>query len=127
MRKPVVLITGAGGEIGHGLVTRLAASGSLVITRTPQTRMPRPGNTRRQLTPTEFKLLYTLALDRAGVTHHAPQEMLRLAEDEVTADAAIRDAQRELRHLAVKQDARLRSEERKKRVAFARSLRKTSW
>src|SRR5262245_20024849 len=26
MRKPVVLITGAGGEIGHGLVTRLAAS-----------------------------------------------------------------------------------------------------
>jgi threonine 3-dehydrogenase len=32
MRKPVVLITGAGGEIGHGLVTRLAASGSLVIT-----------------------------------------------------------------------------------------------
>ena len=27
MRKPVVLITGAGGEIGHGLVTRLAGSG----------------------------------------------------------------------------------------------------
>ncbi len=26
MRKPVVLITGAGGEIGHGLLTRLAAS-----------------------------------------------------------------------------------------------------
>jgi ribosome biogenesis GTPase len=35
--------------------------------------------------------------------------------------------QRELRHLAVKQDARLRSEEKKKRVAFARSLRKSSW
>jgi threonine 3-dehydrogenase len=32
MRKPVVLITGAGGEIGHGLVTRLAASGSSIIT-----------------------------------------------------------------------------------------------
>src|SRR6185369_7323581 len=32
MRKPVVLITGAGGEIGHGLVTRLAGSGSLIIT-----------------------------------------------------------------------------------------------
>src|SRR3954466_16098642 len=32
MRKPVVLITGAGGEIGHGLVTRLAASGALIIT-----------------------------------------------------------------------------------------------
>ncbi len=28
MRKPVVLITGAGGEIGHGLITRLAAGSS---------------------------------------------------------------------------------------------------
>jgi nucleoside-diphosphate-sugar epimerase len=27
IRKPVVLITGAGGEIGHGLIARLAASG----------------------------------------------------------------------------------------------------
>ena len=35
--------------------------------------------------------------------------------------------QRELRHLALKQDARLRSLERKKRAAFARSLRKASW
>jgi ribosome biogenesis GTPase len=35
--------------------------------------------------------------------------------------------QRELRRLALKQDARLRSEERKKRVAFAKSLRKASW
>jgi threonine 3-dehydrogenase len=32
MRKPVVLITGAGGEIGHGLVTRLAQSGVPIIT-----------------------------------------------------------------------------------------------
>src|SRR3954464_14273370 len=32
MRKPVVLITGAGGEIGHGLGTRLSSSGSLIIT-----------------------------------------------------------------------------------------------
>ena len=32
MRKPVVLITGAGGEIGHGLVTRLAAAGSPIVT-----------------------------------------------------------------------------------------------
>ena len=32
MRKPVVLITGAGGEIGHGLVTRLAQSGAPIIT-----------------------------------------------------------------------------------------------
>jgi len=32
VRKPVVLITGAGGEIGHGLVTRLSGSGSPIIT-----------------------------------------------------------------------------------------------
>ena len=32
MRKPVVLITGAGGEIGHALVTRLAATESAIIT-----------------------------------------------------------------------------------------------
>ena len=32
MRKPVVLITGAGGEIGHGLVTRLSANGAPIIT-----------------------------------------------------------------------------------------------
>src|SRR3954468_18981652 len=32
MRKPVVLITGAGGEIGHGLVTRFSGSGSSIIT-----------------------------------------------------------------------------------------------
>ena len=32
MRKPVVLITGAGGEIGHGLVVRLAGTGSPIIT-----------------------------------------------------------------------------------------------
>jgi nucleoside-diphosphate-sugar epimerase len=31
MRKPVILITGAGGEIGHGLVTRLAASGASIV------------------------------------------------------------------------------------------------
>src|SRR5262249_61841998 len=32
MRKPVVLITGAGGEIGHGLVTRLGSSGTAIVT-----------------------------------------------------------------------------------------------
>jgi threonine 3-dehydrogenase len=31
MRKPVVLITGAGGEIGHGLIERLASRGSQPI------------------------------------------------------------------------------------------------
>ncbi|RPJ80567.1 MAG: NAD-dependent epimerase/dehydratase family protein [Acidobacteria bacterium] len=31
MRKPVVLITGAGGEIGHGLITRLANGGTRPI------------------------------------------------------------------------------------------------
>jgi threonine 3-dehydrogenase len=32
MRKPVILITGAGGEIGHGLVTQLSASGWPIVT-----------------------------------------------------------------------------------------------
>jgi nucleoside-diphosphate-sugar epimerase len=32
VRRPVILITGAGGEIGHGLVTQLAASGAVIIT-----------------------------------------------------------------------------------------------
>src|SRR5436190_1032842 len=32
MRKPVVLITGAGGEIGHGLVARLSSAGAPIIT-----------------------------------------------------------------------------------------------
>src|SRR5437763_11595339 len=38
-----------------------------------------------------------LALDRAGVKHERPEEMVRLGEAEVAADAAIRDVQRELR------------------------------
>jgi nucleoside-diphosphate-sugar epimerase len=32
MRKPVVMITGAGGEIGHGLVARLQQTGASIIT-----------------------------------------------------------------------------------------------
>jgi hypothetical protein len=40
-----------------------------------------------------------LALDRAGVRHERPEEMLRLGEAEVAADAAIRDVQRELRDI----------------------------
>lgn len=32
MRKPVIFITGAGGEIGHGLITRLASSGRPIVT-----------------------------------------------------------------------------------------------
>jgi nucleoside-diphosphate-sugar epimerase len=32
MRKPVVFITGAGGEIGHGLIAQLAATGHPIVT-----------------------------------------------------------------------------------------------
>jgi len=38
-----------------------------------------------------------LALDRAGVKHECPEEMVRLEEAEVAANDAIRDVQRELR------------------------------
>jgi hypothetical protein len=40
-----------------------------------------------------------LALGRAGVKHELPEEMARLGDAETTADAAIRDAQRELRDI----------------------------
>ncbi len=40
-----------------------------------------------------------LALERTGVKHERPEEMVRLGEAEVAADAAIRDAQRELRDI----------------------------
>ena len=40
-----------------------------------------------------------LALDRAGVKHEQPEEMMRLGEAEVAADAALRDVQRELRNI----------------------------
>jgi hypothetical protein len=40
-----------------------------------------------------------LALDRAGVTQHAPEELTRLRERQLLADAAIRDAQCEIRDL----------------------------
>lgn len=40
MRKPVVLITGAGGEIGHGLIERLVASGRDSIITLDLNRLP---------------------------------------------------------------------------------------
>jgi hypothetical protein len=40
-----------------------------------------------------------LALGRAGVKQEQPDEMVRLGEAEVAANAAIRDAQRELRDI----------------------------
>jgi hypothetical protein len=40
-----------------------------------------------------------LARDRAGVRHERPEEMARLREAEVAADAAIRDVQVELRQI----------------------------
>jgi hypothetical protein len=40
-----------------------------------------------------------VALDRAGVKHERPEEMVRLGEAEVAADTAIRDVQCELRDI----------------------------
>jgi hypothetical protein len=39
------------------------------------------------------------ALDRAGVKRKQPEDLVRLEEAEAAADAAIRDAQRELRDI----------------------------
>jgi hypothetical protein len=39
------------------------------------------------------------ALERAGVKYERPEEMVRLSEAEVAADAAIRAVQRELRDI----------------------------
>jgi hypothetical protein len=49
-----------------------------------------------------------LARGRAGVKHEHPEEMARLGEAEVAADAAIRDAQRELRNIDAEIDRRPR-------------------
>jgi hypothetical protein len=38
-------------------------------------------------------------LDRFGVTHHTAAELARLAEEQATADAAIRDVQLQLRDI----------------------------
>jgi hypothetical protein len=43
-----------------------------------------------------------LALDRAGVKHEPPEEMVRLGKAEEAAHAAIRDVQRELRDIDAK-------------------------
>ena len=40
-----------------------------------------------------------LALDRSGVKHQEPEERAQLGEAETAADAAIRDAQREIRDI----------------------------
>jgi hypothetical protein len=40
-----------------------------------------------------------LALDRAGVTHHSPEELTGLAQGQAAAEAAIRNAQCEIREL----------------------------
>jgi hypothetical protein len=42
-----------------------------------------------------------LALDQAGLKHERREEMVRLGEPEVTADAVIREAQRDLREIEV--------------------------
>ena len=62
-----------------------------------------------------------LALDRAGVKHERPEEMVRLREAEVAADAAIRDVQRVLREI----DAEIKLRPRPGRGArFGRTARR---
>jgi hypothetical protein len=62
-----------------------------------------------------------VALGRSGVKHELPEEMVRLEEAEVAANAAIRDAQRELRDI----DAEIeRAPGRSLGARFGRRLRR---
>jgi hypothetical protein len=62
-----------------------------------------------------------LALDRAGVKHERPEEMVRLGEAERAADAAIRDVQRELRDI----DAKIQLTPRRSlRIRVGRAVRR---
>jgi hypothetical protein len=62
-----------------------------------------------------------LALDRAGVKHERPEELVRLGQAEEAADAAIRDAQRELRDI----DAEIKRRPRPGlRARFGRAARR---
>jgi hypothetical protein len=64
-----------------------------------------------------------LARERAGVKHERPEEMVRLGEAEVAADAAIRAAQRELRDI----DAEIKRRPRPGlRARLGRSVRRAS-
>ena|SRR5438552_648414 len=45
------------------------------------------------------------SLDRAGVTDRAPEELARLAEDQVEADGTLRAAQHELRDIEAEIDS----------------------
>ena len=42
MRKPVVLITGAGGEMGHALISRFASTDAQIITLERNYRSTQP-------------------------------------------------------------------------------------
>ena len=61
-----------------------------------------------------------LARDRAGVKSERPEEMVRLGEAEVAADAAIRAAQRELRDI----DAEIKRSPPGLRGRFGRAARR---
>jgi len=62
-----------------------------------------------------------LALDRAGVKHERPEEMVRLGSAEAAADAAVREAQRELREIDAEIERRPRPG---LRAIFGRKVRR---
>lgn len=69
MRKPVVLVTGAGGEIGHSLITRLVEDGKSVITL--------------DLSPLEPSLARSVQREFTGSINDAPLLERLLAQFEV--------------------------------------------
>ena len=79
LRKPVVLITGAGGEIGHGLITRLAASGRQRIVTLDLTRLD---SSIAPMVTREFtgSILDNALLERILSPDHAPRQRLLACE-----------------------------------------------
>lgn len=69
MRKPVVLITGAGGEIGHALIADLASAGTAIITL--------------DVTPLDPKLVPLVGREFTGSITEGPLLERMLAEFEV--------------------------------------------
>ena len=102
---------------GHARPARGAALGRRRGHRPGVRRRGRPGR----------RLPLQRLRPRAGAGRAPSRRRSPRAGSRASGWTATASLQRELQRLAIKQDARLRSEEKRKRVAFANSLRKSAW